>query len=71
MNLCSLAGEVKSTYPGKVEVEVIYPSQMDNAMDLPKAPNIAVDGELLGPGITYKELEEAVMEKLLSQKQII
>lgn len=48
-------------------MEVIYPSQMDNAADLPKAPNIAVDGELLGPAITYKELEEAVMEKLLSQ----
>lgn len=49
-------------------MEVIHPSQMDNAADLPKAPNIAVDGELLGPAITYKELEESVMEKLSSQK---
>lgn len=68
MNLSALAGEVKITHPGKVEIEVIYPSQMGSAEGLPKAPNISVDGELLGPTLTSIELEEIVIKKLVKEK---
>lgn len=69
MNLSALAGEVKITHPGKVEIKVIYPSQMGSAEGLPKAPNISVDGELLGPTLTLSELEEVVAKKLLVQEK--
>lgn len=59
-----MAGAVKQKYPDGVEVEVVYPSQMSNAGNLPGAPNIAVDGEILGNSLILEQLEEAVLKKM-------
>ncbi|MHB1042525.1 MAG: hypothetical protein ACYC0Q_06780 [Eubacteriales bacterium] len=59
-----MAGEVKQKYSSDVELEVIYPTQMSNAGDLPSTPNIAVDGDVLGNSITFEQLEEAVLKKI-------
>ena len=65
-----MAGEVKQKYPNNVELEVVYPSQMGNCGDLPAAPNIAVDGEVLGNSITLEDLEAAVVKRIRQEGEL-
>jgi len=60
-----LAGQVKERFGEQVEVETVYKGfLMLGGGDLPKPPNIAVDGELLGDWVTLEQLEEAVRRRL-------
>ncbi|MEW6457633.1 MAG: hypothetical protein AB1441_00970 [Bacillota bacterium] len=60
-----MAGQVKERFGEQVEVETVYKGfLMLGGGDLPKPPNIAVDGELLGDRVTLEQLEEAVRRRL-------
>jgi len=60
-----LAGQVKEKFEDQVEVETVYRGfMMLGGGDLPKPPDIAVDGELLGGRVTLEQLEEAVRRRL-------
>ncbi|ACA60474.1 hypothetical protein [Candidatus Desulforudis audaxviator] len=60
-----MAGQVKERFGEQVEVETVYKGfLMLGGGDLPKPPNIAVDGELLGDQVTLEQLEEAVRRRL-------
>lgn len=60
-----MAGQVKEKFGDRVEVETVYKGfMMLGGGDLPKPPDIAVDGELLGGQVTLEQLEEAVRRRL-------
>jgi hypothetical protein len=60
-----LAGKVKEKYPDDVEVETVYSGFLGfgHKGDTIKPPNIAVDEKVLGPEVTFEDLEKAVKEK--------
>lgn len=60
-----MAGQVKERFGERVEVETVFKGfLMLGGGDLPKPPNIAVDGELLGGQVTLEQLEEEVRRRL-------
>jgi hypothetical protein len=61
-----LAGKVKDKYGDSIQVDVVRPQdRMDGGnREAPAAPNIAVDGQLLGKRVSLAELDRTVSERL-------
>lgn len=60
-----MAGEVKREFGPGVELEVIKPDATRfQDTSVPKAPNIAVDGYLLGKDVTIDEVRRVVSRRL-------